>query len=132
MNNWKTYLIVLGINLLAGFLLSINCKGERCMIVVIAFSYCVIASIAYLPYLFYKPLENINNKRLLAFLFPSILMFAFALLWIKLGSNIPTNSHNLLFIFLVILPNTLLQLILFFVPKLKHLVEISDKNNQEK
>ena len=127
MNNWKEYLIVLISNILVGFLLSMNCKGERCMIVILAFSYCLIVSVSYLPYLFYKCFKEINNERILAFLFPSILMFAFILLWIKLGSNIPSSSHNLLSIFLAILPNTVLQLILFFISKRKKLTDQSNE-----
>lgn len=117
MYNWKEYLIALITNIIAGFLLSMNCQGERCMIIILAISYCLIASIAYLPYLFYKRFRKINNKRILIFFSPSILMFILAFLWIKLGSNMPANSNNLLFICLAILPNTALQLIIFLVSR---------------
>ena len=129
MKNWKEYLIALSPNIVVGFLLSMNCKGEGCMIIILAFSYCIIVSIAYLPYLFYKSFKEINNERILAFFFPSILMFVFAFLWLKLGSNIPANSHNLLSICLAILPNTILQLILFFISRKKVQSKVIRSNN---
>ena len=89
------------------------------MIIILALFYCVMVAIAYLPYLFYKRFKEINKERILAFFTPSILMFIFAFLWLKLGSNIPSSSHNLLSILLAILPNTILQLILFLVSKQK-------------
>lgn len=119
MHNWREYLIALVANILVGFLLSMNCTGEGCMIIILALFYCVMVAIAYLPYLFYKRFKEINEERILAFFTPSILMFIFAFLWLKLGSNIPSNSHNLLSILLAILPNTILQLILFLVSKRK-------------
>ncbi|RKN08908.1 hypothetical protein D7035_20000, partial [Aquimarina sp. AD1] len=115
MNNWREYLIALLANILTGFLLSINCEGERCLIIILAFSYCVIAAISYLPYLFYKPFKEINNEKILAFFFPSLLMFIAIFLWLKFGSNMSLGSHNILSIGLAILPNTILQLILFLV-----------------
>ncbi len=129
MNNWKEYLIVVLVNILVGFLLSLNCEGERCLIIILAFSYCVIAAITYLPYLFYKPFKEINNEKILAFFFPSLLMFITVFLWLKFGSNIPLDSHNILSIGLATLPNTILQLILFLVTIKKNNTNRPAKSN---
>lgn len=113
-NNWKQFLTILIINVIVGLILTLNCEGEKCMIIIFAFFYVLAVIISHLPYLFLKPFKQINNDKLLAFIFPSLLMFLIIVLSIKIGSNIPLNSHNLLSIIAVILPNTVLQLIFFF------------------
>ena len=60
MNNWKEYLIVLISNIIVAFLLSINCKGEGCLIIILAFSYCAIVCMAYLPYLFFEKFRDLE------------------------------------------------------------------------
>jgi len=119
MNNWKEYLIVLTVNFLIGLLLSINCEGDGCMVIILAFFYFIAVVISFLPYLFYKPFKKINNEKTLAFFLPSALMIIFVFLSMKFGSNIPLNRHNTFSIGLVILPNTLLQLILFLINRSK-------------
>lgn len=113
-NNWKQYLIIVITNLLIGLFLTANCEGERCMIIIPVIFYVSVVIISHLPYLFLKPFNKINKDKILAFIFPSFIMLPIFILTIKIGSNIPLNSHNLIWIGASIVPNTILQLILFF------------------
>jgi len=111
--NWKEFLIAMGSNIAVGILLSLNCEGERCMIIIMAFFYCVIAFFAYLTYFAFPKFKEIGKQRILAYCFPSIVMFIAIFAWLKFGSNIPLGQHNLTSIFLAVLPNTILQLAMF-------------------
>ena len=113
-NNWKQYVIILIINVLIGFLLTVNCEGERCMILIPVLFYVSVVIISHVPYLFLKPFNKIQRDKILAFIFPSFIMLLVIILTIKMGSNIPLSSHNLIWIGASILPNTILQ-VLFYI-----------------
>ncbi len=115
MNNWKQYLIILITNLLIGWVFTANCEGETCMIIIFVAFHISVVIISHLPYLFLKSFNKITKNKIFAFIFPSFLMFPIMILTIKIGSNIQLNSHNLIWIGASILPNTILQLILFFI-----------------
>lgn len=122
MKNWKRYTIVLTLHLLVGFFLSANCEGERCMIIVFVIAFNIAAILAYIPYLFFKARE----RRLQLFILPSLLLVIFCLLAMVLGSNIHLSLNNALPIIVLIVPNTLLQLIFYFVER--HDQQKSDLN----
>ena len=128
MSNWKRYLTAIGINLFVGLLFALGCEGEGCMIILIMAMYISATVISYLPYLFLGRYKSLDKIKAYPFLLPSILMFSVILIYTKLGSNIPLNSHNLLSIVGSIIPNTILQIILFLIEKksLKDLIKQRD------
>ncbi len=114
MSIWKRYFIAIGINLLAGLIMALTCRGEGCMIIIIMALYILAAIISYLPYLF---INTINKHKVYLFLLPSVIMFLLPVVTMIIGLNTPLNSRNLLTIAASILPNTILQLIFFLVGK---------------
>lgn len=111
MKNLLRYLLVISINIVFAFIYALNCNGERCLAIFLFIVYNLIVIISYLPYLALS--KSIKKYKILYFLSPSLLMLLGLITYIKVFSNTEINRDDLQLILLSILPNTILQTLIY-------------------
>jgi hypothetical protein len=118
MRNWKQYFLAISVNSIVGLILTSMCEGEGCMIVILMGIYLTVSVISYIPYLLIKSFRYIGNWKLVYYIMPSLIMFIILAFYVFFSSMAPLNLNNILSIGGFIVPNTIVQLVLFSCEKL--------------
>ncbi|WP_130733953.1 hypothetical protein [Flavobacterium sp. J27] len=107
--NIKAYFFVALLNIIPLIVGTTNCSGEGCMIIILMLFYWVLWLISYIPY-FLIGSKRIKSKaeKIVLFLIPSLLALLIILL-----SQLNFAPKDVSIIALIILPNTVLQVVLY-------------------
>ena len=123
--NIKIFSTSVLLNLIPLILGAISCSGESCMIIIIAFAYWILWLICYIPYLLIgSKIIKSKSDKIVLFLLPSVI--AILLLFISKFELIENHKSV---IYILIIPNTILQIILYFCYQSLSNLKLSELND---